>query len=46
MSSIVINGDALDEDTKEANLEGLETVLALTNDENNMMACVLAEKQD
>ena len=30
---------------KEANLEGSETVLALTNDdENNMMACVLAEK--
>ena len=45
-SSIVINGDALDEDIlKEANLEGSETVLALTNDdENNMMACVLAEK--
>ena len=47
-SSIVINGDALDEEIlKEANLEGSETVLALTNDdENNMMACVLAEKQD
>ena len=30
---------------KEANLEDSETVLALTNDdENNMMACVLAEK--
>ena len=45
-STIVINGDALDEDIlKEANLEGSETVLALTNDdENNMMACVLAEK--
>ena len=45
-SSIVINGDALDEEIlKEANLEGSETVLALTNDdENNMMACVLAEK--
>ena len=45
-SSMVINGDALDEDIlKEANLEGSETVLALTNDdENNMMACVLAEK--
>jgi len=45
-SSIVINGDALDEDImKEANLESSETVLALTNDdENNMMACVLAEK--
>ena len=45
-SSMVINGDALDEDIlKEANLEGSETVLALTNDdENNMMVCVLAEK--
>ena len=45
-SSIVINGDALDEDIlKEANLDDSETVLALTNDdENNMMACVLAEK--
>ena len=45
-SSMVINGDALDEDIlKEANLEDSETVLALTNDdENNMMACVLAEK--
>ncbi len=45
-SSIVIKGDALDEEIlKEANLEGSETVLALTNDdENNMMACVLAEK--
>ena len=42
----MINGDALDEEIlKEANLEGSETVLALTNDdENNMMACVLAEK--
>ena len=45
-STIVINGDALDEEIlKEANLEDSETVLALTNDdENNMMACVLAEK--
>ncbi len=45
-SSIVINGDALDEDIlKEANIEESETVLALTNDdENNIMACVLAEK--
>ncbi len=45
-SSIVINGDALDEEIlKEANLEESETVLALTNDdENNIMACVLAEK--
>ena len=45
-SSIVINGDGLDEEIlKEANLESSETVMALTNDdENNMMACVLAEK--
>ena len=46
-SSIVINGDALDEEIlKEANLEESETVLALTNDDenNNIMACVLAEK--
>ena len=45
-SSIVINGDALDEEIlKEANLEESETVLALTNDdENNILACVLAEK--
>ena len=45
-SSIVINGDALDEEIlKEAHLEESETVLALTNDdENNIMACVLAEK--
>ena len=45
-SSIVINGDGLDEEIlKEANLEETETVLALTNDdENNIMACVLAEK--
>ena len=45
-SSIVINGDGLDEDIlKEANIEDSETVLALTNDdENNIMAFVLAEK--
>ena len=45
-SSIVINGDALDEEIlKEANINEAETVLALTNDdENNIMACVLAEK--
>ncbi len=45
-SSIVINGDALDEEIlKEANLDESETVLALTNDdENNIMAFVLAEK--
>ena len=44
-SSIVINGDGLDEEIlKEAKIES-ETVLALTNDdENNIMACVLAEK--
>ena len=42
----MLNGDGLDEEIlKEANLDGSETVLALTNDdENNMMACVLAEK--
>ncbi len=45
-SSIVINGDALDEDIlKEANLEESETVLALTNDdEDNLMVSVLVEK--
>jgi len=45
-STIVIHGDALDEEIlKEANIEDAETVLALTNDdENNIMACVLAEK--
>tara|TARA_A100001011_G_C14307807_1_gene844038 strand:+ start:2342 stop:3715 length:1374 start_codon:yes stop_codon:yes gene_type:complete len=45
-SSIVINGDALDEEIlKEAKIEETEVVLALTNDdENNIMACVLAEK--
>ena len=45
-SSIVINGDALDEEIlKEANLEESETVLALTNDdENNIMACVLQRR--
>ena len=44
--TIVINGNGLDEDVlNEANLDEVETVLALTNDdENNMMACVLAEK--
>ena len=42
----MICGDALDEEIlKEANIEEIETVLALTNDdENNIMACVLAEK--
>ena len=45
-NSIVIHGDGLDEDIlKEANIEEIETVLSLTNDdENNVMACVLAEK--
>ena len=44
--SIVINGDALDEDVlSEANLDEVETVLALTNDdENNLMVSVLVEK--
>jgi len=46
-SSIVICGDALDEKIlKEANIEEIETVFALTDDdEDNIMACVLAEKQ-
>ncbi len=45
-NSIIINGDALDEDVlSEANLEEIETVLALTNDdEDNLMASVLVEK--
>ncbi len=45
-SAIVICGDALDEKIlKEANIEEIETVFALTNDdEDNIMACVLAEK--
>jgi len=45
-SSIVICGDALDEEIlKEANIEEIETILALTNDdEDNIMVCVLAEK--
>ena len=44
--SIVINGNGLDEDVlSEANLEEVETVLALTNDdENNLMVSVLVEK--
>jgi len=44
--TIVINGDGLDEDVlKEANLEEVETVLALTNDdEDNLMVSVLVEK--
>ena len=45
-SSIVICGDPLDEKIlKEANIEETETVFALTDDdEDNIMACVLAEK--
>jgi trk system potassium uptake protein TrkA len=45
-NSIIINGDALDEDVlAEANLDEIETVLALTNDdENNLMVSVLVEK--
>jgi trk system potassium uptake protein len=47
-STIVINGDGLDEDVlKEANIEESETVLALTNDdEDNIMLSVLAEKNN
>jgi len=45
-NSIVINGDGLDEDVlNEANLEDVETVLALTNDdEDNLMVSILVEK--
>ena len=45
-NSIVINGNGLDENVlSEANLEEIETVIALTNDdEDNLMACVLVEK--
>ena len=44
--TIVINGDGLDEDVlNEANLEDVETVLALTNDdEDNLMVSILVEK--
>ena len=44
--TIVINGDALDEEVLlEANLDEIETVLALTNDdEDNLMVSVLVEK--
>ena len=44
--TIVINGDGLDEEIlSEANLEETETVLALTNDdEDNLMVSVLVEK--
>lgn len=45
-NTIVINGDALDEEVLiEANLDEAETVLALTNDdEDNLMVSVLVEK--
>ena len=45
-NSIVINGNGLDEEVlSEANLDEAETVLALTNDdEDNLMVSVLVEK--
>ena len=45
-NSIIINGNGLEEDVlSEANLEEIETVLALTNDdEDNLMISVLVEK--
>ena len=45
-NSLIINGNGLDEDVlKEANIEEAETVLALTNDdEDNLMVSVLVEK--
>ena len=45
-NTIIINGDGLDEEVlTEANLEEVETVLALTNDdEDNLMVSVLVEK--
>ena len=45
-NSIVIHGDGLDEEVlKEANIDEIETVLSLTNDdEDNIMASVLAER--
>ena len=45
-NTIVINGNGLDEEVlKEANIDETETILSLTNDdEDNIMACVLAEK--
>ena len=47
-NTIVINGDGLDEDVlKEANVEEAETILSLTNDdEDNIMVSVLAEKNN
>ena len=45
-NTIVINGDALDEEIlMEANIDEVQTVLALTNDdEDNLMVSVLVEK--
>ena len=45
-NTIVINGNGLDEDIlSEVNLEDVETVLALTNDdEDNLMVSVIVEK--
>ena len=45
-NSIVINGNGLEEDVlTEANLDEIETVIALTNDdEDNLMVSVLVEK--
>ena len=45
-NSIVINGNGLDEDIlEEANIQEVETVVALTNDdEDNLMVSVLVEK--
>ena len=45
-NSIIINGNGLEEDVlTEANLNEIETVLALTNDdEDNLMVSVLVEK--
>ena len=45
-NTLVIHGDGLDEDIlTEVNLEEVETVIALTNDdEDNLMVCVLVEK--
>ena len=47
-NTIVINGDGLEEDVlKEANIEEAETILSLTNDdEDNIMLSVLAEKNN
>jgi trk system potassium uptake protein TrkA len=44
--TIVINGDALDEEVlMEANIDEVQTVLALTNDdEDNLMVSILVEK--